>query len=70
MNPTRVIVNREGEGISPERAAQRGITSDVIFVRNDGWSLGAPTRFESIARRMYEWSSIWRKGDDGTWRQE
>jgi hypothetical protein len=40
----RVVVKVENgtvaEAISPKRASERGIEPDVVFIRNDGWSLG------------------------------
>lgn len=56
--PDRVIINLEGEGISPDRASkQHGITSKIIFIRNDGWSLGAPSQFEHVA--YLTWKDEW-----------
>ncbi|KKM72975.1 hypothetical protein LCGC14_1415050, partial [marine sediment metagenome] len=52
--PDRVIINDAGEGIPPDKALKMEITPDIIFIRNDGWSLGAPQKFESIAHKMWE----------------
>lgn len=58
IKPTRVIVDDGGLGTTPEIAeSQYGITPDIVFIRNDGWSLGAPFGFEGIAYRM--WSDSW-----------
>jgi len=54
FGPTRVVINSEGEATSPARAK---IDSDVVFIRNDGWTLGAPSRFEEVARQM--WADMW-----------
>ncbi len=56
--PTRVVINADAEAISPGRAmVTHGIVSDVIFIRNDGWSLGAPTDLISVAERT--WRELW-----------
>lgn len=59
VDPVRVIVDSEGLGVPPSRAqALYGITPDVIFLRGDGWTLGAPTKFEHVAYTMWqrEWT--------------
>lgn len=64
--PDRVMVDSEGEALSPSRAkTQYGLTSDVIFIRNDGWSLGAPSRLEREAFRIWaeEWIGFIRRPD-------
>lgn len=66
----RVIVDREGVAVPHHRAEQMGFTPTVGFLREDGWSLGAPAQFEMVAYRMWpdEWThridlpaSEWRK---------
>lgn len=64
--PTRVIYNYEGDATTFERAqALYGITPDIVFMRNDGWSLGAPYHLEGTA--YYIWRDQWKwfatKGD-------
>ena len=59
INPTRVVVDDTGMANTPDIAESFGITADIVFLRNDGWSLGAPFRFEGIAYRM--WSDSWTK---------
>ena len=59
--PTRVIVNRDGKGMTPKRAREfHGITPDIVFIRDDGWSLGAPKRFADIAEKIWEnkWKGV------------
>lgn len=58
--PTRVIVDRDGYAVSPNQAVKGyGMENiSVVFVRDDGWSLGAPPVFESIAFEM--WQSNWK----------
>jgi hypothetical protein len=51
--PTRIIVNADGYARRPKP----GDKIDVVFVRDDGWSLGAPRAFRNIAYQMWprEW---------------
>lgn len=56
--PQRVVVNIDGDALSSRRAREVfGITPDVIHVRGDGWSIGAPERFARIAESM--WPDAW-----------
>jgi Uma2 family endonuclease len=56
--PTRVLISQDAQATTPRRAREEhNITPDVIFIRNDGWSLGAPARYESIARAL--WRDDW-----------
>jgi hypothetical protein len=58
QGPTRVIVSREGWATTPDRALREfGIVADVVFVRHDGWTLGAPRRWEEVARDL--WAGSW-----------
>jgi hypothetical protein len=34
-----------------------GITPDIVFVRTDGWMLGAPMEFVDVAEQM--WLDMW-----------
>lgn len=57
--PARVIVNEAGGAVSPKWARDRmGIEPSVIFIRADGWALGAPPHLEMVAYRM--WRDDWR----------
>ena len=60
----RVVVNREGEAWSFSRAFERGIKPDVIFIRNDGWTLGAPSSLEDVAFDLWkkDWTHFARAG--------
>lgn len=65
--PSRVMVNREGDATTWNHAFEAyRITPDIIFVRNDGWSLGAPRKYENVAYRLWEndWIGFARKGDE------
>jgi hypothetical protein len=69
-SPTRVIVDADGLGVPSSRAlSDYGITPDIIFLRNDNWSLGAPDRYEYVAYSMWqrEWTHFARK-EDIDWR--
>ena len=62
----RVVVNEFGESKSPVAAAQQdGISPDIVFVRDDGWCLGAPKRFAAVAFGMWrrEWTHFARDPD-------
>jgi len=57
--PTRVVISEDGSAVSPKRAKEAyRITPDVVFIRDDGWSLGAPKRFADIAEAI--WENKWR----------
>ena len=63
--PTRVIVEADGLAVTPRRAAHVfQVTPEIIFIRDDGWMLGAPEEFESIAYKMWKdsWEYFVRKG--------
>ena len=64
FKPTRVVINSYGDGVTPERAERDyEIKSDIIFIRKDGWSLGAPEILESTAYSIWqnEWKTFIRK---------
>lgn len=47
--PTRVLINRQGDAVTPARARECGVHVDVVFVRDDGWTLGCPLNLEATA---------------------
>jgi hypothetical protein len=58
--PDRVLIDAGGEGLPLRRALERGIPPAaivVIFVRNDGWTLGATRAGASTAYRL--WADEW-----------
>lgn len=56
--PTRVVVDEQGYATTPERAARDyDVTPTVVYVREDGWTLGAPDRLEHVARNL--WADGW-----------
>lgn len=60
--PSRVMVAPD-EALSSARARERGIVPDVIFIRADGWSLGAPEHLEHHAELQWidEWIGVLRR---------
>lgn len=66
--PNRVLVPCRGggtEGVPSSRARRdHGIYPEVIFIRRDGWSLGATRKHEAEAFSMWrdEWSGFIRFG--------
>lgn len=55
--PVRVIVDQHGTGTTPKRAKELGIDPSIIFIRKDGWTLGAPDQLEDVAYKM--WQQEW-----------
>ena len=54
-NCNRVVVSSDGYAIPPIKSHAE--VMDVIFVREDGWMLGAPTQYADVARNM--WADLW-----------
>lgn len=62
--PTRVVINDAGEAVDPKRAARdHNIEPTIIFIRKDGWSLGAPDGLIEVARQIWddEWEIVIQK---------
>lgn len=60
INPlcNRVVVNDTGLALPPSAACLNyGVVARVIFVRGDGWALGAPAELEHIAYAL--WQDSW-----------
>jgi hypothetical protein len=56
----RVVVNSDGLAVRSDRAFHEyGVISRVIFVRGDGFAVGAPNELESVAYGL--WSGSWRE---------
>lgn len=55
--PDRVMVNKDLESVGYLRAFDRGVTPDIIFIRDDGWTLGAPEKLEQEAYST--WPTQW-----------
>jgi sulfur carrier protein ThiS len=70
MTPTRVVINSNGEAVPAKRASELQIPIEVIYVRDDGWSLGAPLRLLEDAYRLWpdHWVEQWAKHEGtGKW---
>ena len=65
--PMRTLLDRKGR--AEYRRTLEGI--DVIYERNDGWTLGAPRRLERRARGLWEgdWIAVYRRVAGGWTRQ-
>lgn len=56
--PTRVLITRQGDAYPSKRAREQyGVEPDIIFIRNDGWSLAAPAYLEREAFDL--WPDFW-----------
>ena len=50
--PRRVLVE-SNYGVTPQRAKEiYDIEPDIVFIRNDGWSLGAPDHLADKAEKL------------------
>lgn len=60
FGPDRIMID-EFEGRPPKRVPD--LQPVIIFIRDDGWMLGAPAGLEQAARRMWakEWIAVIRK---------
>lgn len=59
----RVVIKADGTAVNPVKAKREyQIEPGVIFVRNDGWTLGAPAHLENVAFNMWrdEWTRKYR----------
>jgi hypothetical protein len=64
--PDRVVINGEGEAVPSKRArCDYGVVPEIVFIRGDGWALGAPRVWEAIAYSCWqsEWIGFARRGD-------
>lgn len=56
--PTRVVVDSKGYATTPDMALRDyGIVPDIVYIRNDGWSLGTPRQWAIVAYRL--WMNDW-----------
>lgn len=59
--PRAVVINAAGETTRWRTALkEHGIWSIMAFVRNDGWTLGAPAEFAAVAYKLWEaeWEAV------------
>ena len=52
--PDRVVVDGTGTAVSSINADRMGVYPTVIYIRDDGWSLGAADLYQEIARKLWE----------------
>lgn len=66
--PHRVVVDPDGYAVHPVKAeAIHRIKPVVVFIRGDGWTLGAPEQFRDVAENLWrdEWQYVFdvKRGD-------
>jgi|LSQX01.2.fsa_nt_gb hypothetical protein len=58
----RVVTKVEGGSVAyaepPDMAAQKGIEAEIVFVRDDGWTLGARLEDAHAAKSLWEGSWV------------
>lgn len=65
--PTRVVISSAGEAVPPKQAReQHNVKVDVVYIRDDGWSLGAPHEFSHIAEETWkdQWAVFMRRNGE------
>jgi hypothetical protein len=55
--PSRVLLDADGTAVPPHQAVDQAQSLDVILIRNDGWSLAAPSHLAAVAHRL--WADSW-----------
>lgn len=70
LRPDRVVIDKFGQAspTTPLIPNEHSTTPfDVIFFRNDGWTLGAPQELETVAFKMWrdKWVAYARRGGNG-----
>jgi len=63
--PSRVLISRD-RAVPPSRAREEyGVIPDIVFIRDDGWSLGAAKELEDMAFSKWpcEWIGFLRRPD-------
>lgn len=68
--PDRVVINAHGDAVPPKVAKKtHGVESDVIYIRGDSWSLGAPLPLASVAHALWQndWAARMEKTNSGEW---
>jgi len=56
--PDRVVISEKGLATSARLAEQdHGVTPDIVFIRDDGWTLGASKHFAKVAHAL--WADHW-----------
>ena len=59
VGPSRILINAEGKAVRPADTDELYL---VVFIRKDGWSLGAPSHLETPARAVWpdQWAGVMR----------
>jgi hypothetical protein len=68
QGPDRVVINSEGEACGPEIAQDEyGVEYSVVYLRNDGWTLGVSPGLRSVAFDMYadSWIAVMEHAPNG-----
>lgn len=55
--PDRVMVDHSGYAVLPSLTFHHGVSWDMIFIRDDGWSLGTNADNQPYAYRL--WKDRW-----------
>lgn len=55
--PQRVMIDEHEARPAKRAAVFHRITPEIIFIREDGWTLGAPLRLAAAAERL--WADQW-----------
>jgi len=55
--PTRVVIDQEGTGVTCQRAKKLGVKPQIIFIRDDGWSIGCRREHEDVTESL--WTERW-----------
>lgn len=63
--PAAILVDRHGNQMLPDAALKAGIGWDILYIREDGWSLGASFYLAQYAERLHrdQWIGWMRRGD-------
>ena len=60
--PDRVIIDKSGTALPPSstvvtahtgKTVSAGSTVELVYIREDGWTLGTPTEYAGAAQRMF-----------------
>ena len=68
MVPDRVLLNDQGQGCAPRLEPDYPLAA--IFIRDDGWTLGASAALVDVAQRLYAdtWIARWNWNEEtGSW---
>ncbi len=63
--PERVVYGYDGQATSAKRAREHfGVVPSIVFIRDDGWTVGAPEAFEVVAYNLWpdKWTWYYRPG--------